>query len=122
MDVPLPKATEPSKFHKFIQVAFILAIITGIEIVIIWMPLPGPLIFWSLILLSLYKFIAVIAYFMHLKWDQFFLTVLFTIGMVVGTGTVTALMLLFMTDRTESSVTIGDEEARAPAVVEARAA
>ena len=84
-----------SKFHIFVQVAMLLAVITGVEIVIIYLPLPHLLVLLTLSFLSLVKFMFVIFIFMHLKWDKFFCTVMFFIGLILATGTVTALYLLF---------------------------
>lgn len=84
-----------SKFHVFVQVAMLLAVITGVEIVIIYLPLPQLLVLGILAFLSLVKFMFVIFIFMHLKWDKFFCTVMFFIGLILATGTATALYLLF---------------------------
>lgn len=86
---------EESKFHIFVQIAMILAIITGVEIVLIYLPFPAWLILTTLTILSLVKFLYVIFYFMHLKWDKLFCTVLFVIGLTLGGGTSVALLLIF---------------------------
>lgn len=86
---------ESSKFHIFVQLAMILAVITGVEIVLIYIPLAKWLIVTSLVVLSLVKFMLVIFIFMHLKWDKLFCTVLFFIGLVLAGGTVGALMAIF---------------------------
>lgn len=86
---------EASKFHIFVQLAMILAVITGVEIVLIYLPLVKWFIVTSLVTLSLVKFLLVIFIFMHLKWDKMFCTILFFIGLVLAAGTVGALMALF---------------------------
>jgi cytochrome c oxidase subunit IV len=86
---------EPSKFHLYIQVAMILAVVTGIEVVLIYMPLATWLIVTSLLILSAGKFLAVIFYFMHLRWDKVFCTILFFIGLVLAGFTLWALLQLF---------------------------
>jgi cytochrome c oxidase subunit IV len=86
---------EESKFHIFVQLAMILAVITGVEIVLIYIPLAKWLIVTSLVVLSLVKFMLVIFIFMHLKWDKLFCTILFFIGLVLAGGTVGALMAIF---------------------------
>ncbi len=83
------------KFHIFVQIAMLLAVITGIEIVLIYLPLTKWLVVTSLIVLSTVKFMFVIFYFMHLKWDKLFCTILFFIGLVLAGGTMWALLLLF---------------------------
>jgi cytochrome c oxidase subunit IV len=86
---------EPSKFHIYVQIAMLLGIITGIEIVLIYLPFAKWLVVTGLVVLSAVKFLYVIFYFMHLKWDKVFCTILFFIGLVLAGGTLWALMLLF---------------------------
>lgn len=104
MDIPLPAPHHPSRFHTFMQIAMFLAIVTGIEIVIIFIPVSD---FWQytvLAVLSVVKFLAVIFYFMHLRWDRAFCTILFFIGLILGGGTLVALLALFAEDRTEATI------------------
>ncbi|MSU69248.1 MAG: hypothetical protein EXS39_00415 [Opitutaceae bacterium] len=84
-----------NKFEIFVQLAMLLAVITGVEIVMVYLPFVKWLIFGGLVVLSVVKFMFVIFYFMHLKWDKPFCTVLFFIGLVLAVGTVWALLGLF---------------------------
>jgi cytochrome c oxidase subunit 4 len=87
---------EQKKYFTFMNLAFLMTALTGIELVIIFLPFPGSmLIFGSLIFLSLVKFVGVIFWFMHLIYDKKLLTVLFLFGMTLAAGTATALMFLF---------------------------
>lgn len=88
-------AHQDGNFHLFVQIAMILAVITGVEIVLIYIPLAKWLIVSTLVLLSLVKFLMVIFWFMHLKFDKAFCTILFFIGLVLAGGTVAALMAIF---------------------------
>jgi cytochrome c oxidase subunit 4 len=83
------------RFFVFVQIAMILAIITGVELLIIFLPFPKPLLIGGLVLLSAVKFMFVIFFFMHLRWDKVFLTCVFFIGLVLGGGTLWALVSLF---------------------------
>lgn len=85
---------ENARYHRFIQIAMILAVLTGIEIVIIFLPWPYWIILWGLIILSTIKFVFVILWFMHLIYDQILLFLLFMSGMLLATGTMIALLLL----------------------------
>jgi cytochrome c oxidase subunit 4 len=89
---------EHAKYFTFFNVAMAMVLITAIEIVIIYLPLHSFIIFSSLMILSLVKFLAVIWWFMHLRWDRALCTILFMIGLFIATGTVTALMFLFEQD------------------------
>lgn len=84
-----------SKFQIFVQIAMVLAVITGVEIVIVYLPLLKWLVVSTLVILSVVKFMFVIFYFMHLRWDKMFCTVLFFIGLVLAVGTSMALIAIF---------------------------
>jgi cytochrome c oxidase subunit 4 len=86
---------EESKFHLFVQIAMILAVITGLEIVTVYLPFYSWLLVTALVVMSAVKFMFVIFVFMHLRWDKLFCTVLFFIGLVLGGGTMWALLQLF---------------------------
>lgn len=86
--------TENERYHVFINIAMALAVITGIEIVIIFLPFPYTVIMTSLIVLSVVKFVAVILWFMHLIYDKILCFYLFMAGMVIATGTLIALLVL----------------------------
>jgi cytochrome c oxidase subunit 4 len=94
-NVQEPAHGDDGKFHLFVQIAMLLGIITGVEIVIIYLPLAKWLIVTALSILSLVKFMYVIFYFMHLKFDKLFCTILFFIGLVLAGGTATALLAIF---------------------------
>jgi cytochrome c oxidase subunit 4 len=87
-----------SKFHIFVQIAMILAVITGVEIVLVYLPFAKPLLVGSLVILSIVKFMFVIFFFMHLRWDKLFCTILFFIGLILATGTTAALLALFASE------------------------
>ncbi len=86
--------THEGKFHIFVQLAMILAIITGMELLIIYVPTMMWLVITILMVLSAVKFAAVIFIFMHLRWDKAFCTILFLIGLALGGGTLWALLAL----------------------------
>ncbi len=84
-----------SKFQIYVEIAMLLAIITGIEIVAVYLPFAKWLLVTALVVLSAIKFLFVIFYFMHLRWDKPFCTILFFIGLVLAGGTMWALIALF---------------------------
>jgi len=89
---------EHRKYFTFFNLAIALIAITAIELVIIYIPVWAPIIWTSLIILSVLKFVGVIWWFMHLRWDRMLCTLLFLLGLGIATGTVIALMLLFQAD------------------------
>lgn len=94
---PVPVAPEPDKdsetdkYHTFVNLALGLAAITGIELVLVYLPFNKLFIFSVLLSLSLFKFVAVIAWFMHLIYDKLILTLAFGTGLSIATGTFIAL-------------------------------
>ena len=79
----------------FVQIAMLLAVITGLELVTVYLPFMKWLLITVLVVLSTVKFMFVIFYFMHLRWDKAFCTILFFIGLVLAGGTMWALLKLF---------------------------
>jgi cytochrome c oxidase subunit 4 len=89
---------EPSKFHFYIAIAMILSVITGVEVVLVYLPIVKWFVVTALVTLSAIKFMFVIFFFMHLRWDKVFCTILFFIGLVLAGGTMCALLHLFGAD------------------------
>jgi len=88
-------APSEGKFFIFVQLAMVLSIITGVEIIMVYLPFAHWLLFGTLATLSAVKFLFVIFFFMHLRWDKAFCTVLFFIGLVLAGGTMWALLKIF---------------------------
>jgi cytochrome c oxidase subunit 4 len=96
---PLPvgettKSGEHEKYHTFVNLALLLAAITGVELVLVYLPFSSILITTVLVGLSLFKFFAVIAWFMHLIYDKLLLSLVFGAGLAIAAGTVVALMFI----------------------------
>ena len=87
--------SDDNKYQIYVQIAMLLAVITGVEIVGIFLPFAKWLVVTALVILSVVKFLFVIFYFMHLRWDKPFCTILFFIGLVLATGTTWALLEIF---------------------------
>ncbi len=88
-------AEEDAKYFTFFNLSIALIALTGIELVIVYLPFAPWFVMFSLLAMSGFKFLAVIWWFMHLRWDKVLCTGLFFSGIVIATGTVTALMFLF---------------------------
>jgi cytochrome c oxidase subunit IV len=109
-DLPAPEA---NRFVVFVRLALVLAVITGIEIILVNLPFATWFLFSALVTLSLVKFLCVIFVFMHLRWDRVFCTLLFLIGLVLALGTVAALLALF---QSEASAPLTSRAAPPPAL------
>ena len=88
-------AEENSKFYTFVNLALFMAVVTGLELVAVYLPFNLALIWAIIIVLSVVKFIGVCTWFMHLIYDKAFLTVLFLSGIVIAIPTSIALLFLF---------------------------
>ncbi len=75
-------------------IAIFLAVLTAIEIAIPEIPNRDPrwLFIGALFVLAIIKFVAVVGFFMHLKYDAPFFTHAFVMGTVIAVGTFVALL------------------------------
>jgi cytochrome c oxidase subunit 4 len=88
---------ESKRFFTFFNLSMALVAITGLEIVIIYVQtFEGSTIIATLFATSIVKFIGVVWWFMHLKWDKFLNTVLFLMGLVIALATYFA--VIYMAD------------------------
>ena len=87
-----------SKFQIYVQIAMLLAVITGVEIMCVYLPFVKWFLVTTLVVLSAVKFLFVIFFFMHLRWDKPFCTILFFIGLTLAGGTMWGLLQLFAAD------------------------
>ena len=92
-----PVSEESKRFFTFFNLSMVLVAITGIEIVIIYVQtFEGSSIIGVLFTTSILKFVGVVWWFMHLRWDKFLNTVLFLMGLVIALGTYFA--VIYMAD------------------------
>jgi cytochrome c oxidase subunit 4 len=89
------QAHDDNRFHTYVKIAMLLAVITGLEIITVYLPFTSWLLVMALVVMSAVKFLFVIFFFMHLRWDKIFCTILFFIGLVLAGGTMWALLKLF---------------------------
>ena len=83
----------------YIKVALLLAVLTAAEVLIYFAP-PGPLEVPLLLILMVVKFEIVVAYFMHLRFDNKIFTWLFVVGLILAVGVYAAMgtSMVFWTD------------------------
>ena len=92
-----PVAEESERFFTFFNLSMILVAITGVEIVIIYVQsFEGSSIIAVLFVTSILKFIGVMTWFMHLRWDKILNTILFLMGLVISVFTYIA--VIYMAD------------------------
>ena len=89
---------ETRRYHHFITLALWLAVVTGAEIVLIFLPIPMPVVLTILSLMSAGKFFAVILWFMHLIYDKRLLLWIFVAALALTFATFSAMLALFSVD------------------------
>jgi cytochrome c oxidase subunit IV len=83
--------------RTYVQIALILAVITIAEVVIYYIPTVRPILVPALIILSLAKFIMVVGFFMHLKYDHRLYRFMFAAGLIVTLGVYLAMLAMAWT-------------------------
>lgn len=87
--------------RQYVGLGLALTVITIVELgASLWVDL-GDLLIPVLIVLSAVKFVAVVAFFMHLYYEPQLLTRVFLGSFVLATGVLIALLALFWTDITD---------------------
>jgi len=100
------KHQEHPKPKFFWKVAAWLAVITAVEVWVFYIESITTMLAPILLVLSALKFVLVVAYFMHLRWDARSYTGFFTFGMIVALGVYLA--VLFMSGPAEAASLLAD--------------
>tara|TARA_B110000263_G_scaffold23076_1_gene17926 strand:- start:2416 stop:2712 length:297 start_codon:yes stop_codon:yes gene_type:complete len=87
--------TEHPSSLKYVVIAIILSIVTALEVAVVYIEVLSPVLLPLLGILSVGKFIVVVGYYMHLKFDNKLFTLLFATGLILAVYILTALMVLF---------------------------
>lgn len=82
-------------WQEYVKIGVILFVITAVEVAIVYIEALERVLLPLLLSLGAAKFIMVIAYYMHLKQDHKFFTLLFVGGLALATGVIIALMAMF---------------------------
>jgi cytochrome c oxidase subunit 4 len=82
--------------RTYVNVAIALAIITAVEVASLYVPgIPNPLLVVSLLGMSVIKFVLVVGFFMHLRYDHPILRALFVGPLTIAIIIILAIMTLF---------------------------
>jgi cytochrome c oxidase subunit 4 len=79
----------------YLRVAAVLVILTVIEVGVFYVPAFYSVLVPTLLILSALKFCLVVLFYMHLKMDSRFFWFLFGAPLLLATGVLVALLLLF---------------------------
>ncbi len=80
---------------KYIKIALILAVITAVEVAFSYWEAVEGILAPSLIFMSIIKFVMVVAYFMHLRFDSRLFRRLFVAGLALAIFCFTAVLTTF---------------------------
>ena len=87
--------TEHPSSTKYVVIALILSVVTAIEVAVVYVEALAAALIPILLLLSVGKFVVVVGYYMHLKFEHKLFTILFASGLILAIYVLCALMLLF---------------------------
>jgi cytochrome c oxidase subunit 4 len=79
----------------YVQIAIVLAIITSAEVAVYYIDAMEPYLVYTLLAMSAVKFLIVVGYFMHLKFDNRLFSAFFFFGLTLGITLVASFMALF---------------------------
>jgi cytochrome c oxidase subunit IV len=80
--------------RQYILIAFILAVITAGEVTLSYVDV-GPIFLPTLLILMVIKFLTVVSYFMHLKFDNKIFSFMFYLGLVLAVAVYSAALSTF---------------------------
>lgn len=84
----------PSPF-KYVAIALILAVVTAIEVAIVYQDFLKDILVLVLVILSVAKFAVVAMFYMHLRFDNRLFSILFVTGLLLATAVSVTLLALF---------------------------
>jgi len=79
----------------YVYVGLILAILTAVEVAAFYLDVSGSVLVPIFIILSLFKFVLVVMFFMHLKYDHRIFSTFFIGALLLGLGVALGLIALF---------------------------
>lgn len=80
--------------RTYVKVAVILAVVTALEVAVYYINALSELLVPILVVLSVGKFVAVVGYFMHLKFDDRRFTWIFVTGLLIAISVVIAVAVM----------------------------
>lgn len=81
--------------RKYVGIAVLLAIVTAIEVAIVYFDMPAWMLVAVLVVLALVKFAYVARWFMHLKFDERVFRMLFFTGLLTALAVFSIVLVLF---------------------------
>jgi cytochrome c oxidase subunit 4 len=101
---PLHEEEPHASNQTYVRIAIILSIITIVEVVIWYLPSVRGILVPALLILSIAKFVMVVGFFMHLKFDNRLYRFMFAAGLIVTLGVYLALLAMIATSNLYQTV------------------
>jgi len=79
--------------EEYVKIGLTLGVITAVEVMIYYFSIPRPLFISMLMVFSLSKFLIVLMWFMHLKFDSRLFSVAFATGIVAAVSVFTVVIV-----------------------------
>ncbi len=92
----------PTTVRQYVYMGIFLTVVTAVEFVMVEMAINNAILIPALIILTAAKFMVVVIWFMHLRWDSPLLTKLFTSSFVLASAILLALLALFWAGHNDS--------------------
>lgn len=81
---------------QYVKLAILLAVVTGVEVLLSYIKDDmGGFFLPALLILMAFKFMAVVLYFMHLKFDNRLFSIMFYMGLILAIGVYIAALFTF---------------------------
>ena len=80
--------------RQYILIALILAVMTAAEVTLSYVDV-GPIFLPALLILMVAKFLTVVSFFMHLKFDNKIFSFMFYLGLILAVGVYSAALATF---------------------------
>ena len=90
-----PHMSDHPSPRKYVNIAIILAIVTALEVAVYYVTMPDSMLITVLAVMAIIKFVMVVAYFMHLRFDSRIFRRLFVTGVILAFFVFGVVMALF---------------------------
>jgi cytochrome c oxidase subunit 4 len=92
----------PTTVRQYVIMGVFLTVVTAIEFLLVEFEVTGLVLVPTVLVLTAAKFVVVVVWFMHLRWDHPLLTRLFTFGFLLASAILLALIALFWLEHNDS--------------------
>ena len=114
-----PQGTHPTPI-TYLKVAFTLVALTGLEVGVFYVDALEPAFLPIFLILSIAKFVLVVLFYMHLKFDARFFSTVFIGGLLLAAAVAIILMVLFQVVSAKANPEEGEGHAAGGTTAEPR--